>query len=142
MRSKSLFVMAAAMLVSISGYAGFTQPAPVMIEIDGLNGIATGDMVSARNSTNEFEFIGCGMRAFDDGAGDAFYTGFCQASLEEGVTYTCFTFNKALLDGIQMVADASFITFSWVDDGTGNLTCTRIGSSTQSFYLPKDKPNF
>jgi len=142
MRSKSLFVLAAAMMVSVSGYAGFTQPAPVMIEIDGLNGFAAGDMVSARNSANDFEFIGCGMRAFDDGAGGAFHTGFCQASLEEGVTYTCFTDNKALLDGIQMIADSSFVTFSWEDDGAGNLTCTRIGSSTQSFYLSKDKPNF
>ena len=48
---------------------------------------------------------------------------------------------KALLDGIQSIADNSFITFSWTDDGTGALTCTRIGSSTQSFYLPKIKSN-
>jgi len=142
MRSISKLVLATAMLVSVSGYAGFTQPAPVMIDIDGLDGTALGDMVSARNSENEFEFIGCGIRAFDDGAGGAFHTGFCQASIEEGVTYTCFTDNKGLLEGLQMIADASFITFSWVDDGFGNLTCTRIGSSTQSFYLSKGKPNF
>ena len=49
--------------------------------------------------------------------------------------------STALLDGIQSIADNSFITFSWTDDGTGALTCTRIGSSTQSFYLPKIKSN-
>jgi hypothetical protein len=50
---------------------------------------------------------------------------------------------------MRSTADFSFITFSWTDDGAGNLTCTRIGHSTQSFYLDevaksnkadKDKP--
>jgi len=100
-------------------------------------------MLSARNSANDSEFIGCGMRAFDDGLGGAFYTGFCQAQVLDGESVTCFTENKALLDGIQMIADNSYVTFSWVEDPvSGARTCTRIGSSTQSFYLPKDKPNF
>ena len=55
--------------------------------------------------------------------------------------YRYFDSKDALLDGIQSIADNSFITFSWTDDGTGALTCTRIGSSTQSFYLPKIKSN-
>ena len=31
-----------------------------------------------------------------------------------------------------------FVTFSWDDDGAGNLTCNRVGFSTQSFYLPDE----
>jgi hypothetical protein len=63
------------------------------------------------------------------------------AGLAGGESITCFSDNKALLDGIQSIADNSFVTFSWVDDGTGALTCRSIGSSTQSFYLPKLKSN-
>lgn len=143
MKSIYMIVLAALMLIPAWLHAGLTQPQPVIIEVnpDG-SGTALGDMVSARESDNEFEFIGCGVRAFDDGVGGAFYTGFCQAAVAEAATFTCFTDNKALLDGIQTIADSSFITFSWSDDGSGNLTCIRIGSSTQSFYLPKQKGNF
>ena len=143
MKTKMLIVLTILMALPVWLHAGFTQPAPVMIEVadDGLSGTAFGDMLSARDSVNAFEFIGCGIRAFETAPDTAFYQGFCQASLAEGETFTCFTNNKALLDGIQNIADNSFVTFSWTDDGTGALTCTRIGSSTQSFYLPKTKSN-
>ena len=143
MKTKMLIVLTVLMALPAWLHAGFTQPAPVEIQLadDGLSGIAFGDMLSARDSENEFEFIGCGIRAFETAPDEAIYQGFCQARLVDGETFTCFTFNKALLDGIQSIADNSFITFSWTDDGTGALTCTRIGSSTQSFYLPKIKSN-
>lgn len=136
MHTKNLFTLLATMLFSVSVYAGLEQPAPVQIDMD--NGFAGGDMIAARNSTNEFEFIGCGTRVFDDGAGGTFSWGFCQASLEEEAPVTCFVYdNPALMEGINIISDSSYITFSWDDDGAGNLTCTRIGSSTQSFYLEK-----
>lgn len=142
MYRKKLMFMFASLLFSVTVYAGFVQPAPVVIEVDAAgNGIALGDMISARNSENEFEFIGCGIRAADDGAGGAFYSGFCQASVEEEGSVTCFTQNVDLLEGINILSDSSFITFSWTDDGSGNLTCVRVGSSTQSFYLPEGKSN-
>jgi hypothetical protein len=136
-----LIVLTVLMALPAWLHAGFTQPAPVIIEVaeDGLSGAAFGDMLSARDSENEFEFIGCGVRAFATTADTAIYQGFCQARLVDGETFTCFTNNKALLDGIQSIADNSFVTFSWTDDGTGARTCNRIGSSTQSFYLPKSK---
>jgi hypothetical protein len=143
MKTKMLIVLTVLMALPAWLHAGFTQPAPVIIELaeDGLSGFATGDMLSARDSVNPFEFIGCGIRAFETAPDTAFYQGFCQARLVDGETFTCFTNNKALLDGIQSIADNSFVTFSWTDDGTGSLTCSRIGSSTQSFYLPKIKSN-
>jgi hypothetical protein len=78
----------------------------------------------------------------EDGVGGVFHWGFCQAQLVDGAAYTCITTNPDLLDGIDSIADASYVIFSWTDDGTGNLTCTHIGSSTQSFYLAKQKGNF
>lgn len=141
MKIRRLGLLSAMLLIPVLGFSGYVQPAPVTIDADATGGIAAGDMISARNSENEFEFIGCGKRAFDDGAGGAFYTGFCQASLEDEGSVVCFTQNTALLEGINSIADSSYITFSWTDDGEGNLTCTRIGSSTQSFYLGKGKNN-
>ena len=149
MNMKKLWMLPALLLITITAQAGLVQPAPVVIDIDPVtgNGFAQGDLVSARNSENEFEFIGCGIRFYDAGAGGAFQNGFCQARLDEGLeegevgTVNCFTQNVALLEGINILSDSSFITFSWTDDGSGNLTCTRIGSSTQSFYLGKGKNN-
>lgn len=143
MKYKMLIVLTVLALLPAWLHAGFTQPAPVIIELaeDGLSGLASGDMLSARDSANPFEFIGCGVRAFETGPDTAFYQGFCQAGLVDGETYTCFTNNKALIDGIQSIADNSFVTFSWIEDEDGARTCTRIGSSTQSFYLPKVKSN-
>ena len=123
--------------MTFTASAGLKQPQPVTIDLVKM--IASGDMISAANSNNKFEFIGCGIRAFDDNAGGAFQTGFCQAGLEEGAPVLCFTENVALMEGINIISDSSFITFSWDDDGSGNLTCNRIGSSTQSFYLKKLK---
>ena len=142
MNYKIGLTIAATSLLSIAVQAGYTQPASVTIEIDtGVSGSAIGDMLTARNSKNDYEFIGCGVRALDNGAGFTYSYGFCQAGLEEDVSYTCFTESPVLIEAMNLIAESSFITFSWVDDGDGNLTCNFVGSSSQSFYLPAGKSN-
>lgn len=115
--------------------AGTSQPAPVIVDLD--NQFAQGDMITARDAKSDDVFIGCGTRHFDFGGGGTFETGFCQARVEGGDAVTCFTQSPVLLNGMSQSNDTSFITFSWDDDGTGNLTCNRVGFSTQSFYLDK-----
>ena len=138
MSRKDFWILPALLLLSVAVSAGYTQPVPVEIDFDGQ--FAHGDLSSARHSDNEFEHIGCGIRVFETGVGDEVtYYGFCQARLEEEVNVVCTTFNKNLLNAIKAISDHSYVTFSWSDDGTGNLTCTRIGNSTQSFYLPLNK---
>jgi len=138
MQIKNIFILLALLLLSVTVYAGYAQSVPVTIDYHAGGGSAQGDMISARNSDNEFEFIGCGIRAFDNGVGGVYGWGFCQAALEEGGEVACFVNdNPALMEGIRILADSSFITFGWDDDGAGGLTCTRIGASTQSFYLEK-----
>ena len=139
MRIKRFWTLPALLLITVTAHAGLVQPAPVVIDM--VNNFAQGDLISARNSENEFELIGCGIRAYDDGGGGAWQTGFCQARLEEASSVICTTQNVALMEGINILSDSSFVTFSWTDDGFGNLTCIRIGSSTQSFYLGKGKNN-
>lgn len=120
-------------LVAPSAHAGLAQPAPVMLDL--VNRSATGDMVTARFSANAFEFIGCGVRAVLLSDGSVFRFGFCQAGIAEDVTFTCFTENPALVDRMTDGNDFSFITFGWNADGE----CTRVGFSTQSFYVPEFK---
>ncbi len=136
MKIKILLTMVVA-LFSSAVFAGLYQPAPVVVDVD--NGFASGDMLTAANSVNSDEFIGCGTRITEDGLGGTFRSGFCQARVKGGESLTCFTFNDALIDEMRASNDFSFITFGWTDDGFGGLTCTRVGFSTQSFYLDKVK---
>lgn len=135
MKFRYLFSAAVLALVTSGVYAGFTQPAPVVVDLD--NGFAQGDQVTARATKNDVDFIGCGIRVFDDGIFPTFDFGFCQAQDSDEVQVTCFTQNANLLEAMHATSDYAFITFSWVDDGFGGFECTRIGFSTQSFYLPK-----
>ncbi len=73
------------------------------------------------------------MRKFSTGGG-IFTTGFCQARNAAEEQFTCFTQDADLIDAMSSTADFSFITFAWNEDGE----CTRIGFSTQSFYLTKN----
>ena len=142
MNRKSLILSAGACaaLLASQAFAGLFQPQVVQVDIDGAgNGGAIGDMRTARQDKDDDVFIGCGIRSFDDGAGGTFNIGFCQAEDDEGDQVTCFTENAALLETLRATADYSFITFGFVSDGDDGFTCTRIGFSTQSFYLPKDK---
>jgi len=134
MKIKYGLIVAALTLVTGMASAGFVQPAEV--EVDLVNMFAFGDQHTARNAKNDVEFIGCGIRLFDDGI-NQFTFGFCQAGDSAEVQITCFTQNANLLDTMKATSDFAFITFSWRDDGFGGAECTRIGFSTQSFYLPK-----
>ena len=140
MNTKNLLVLLVLSMFSISVFAGQVAPAPLTIEIneDG-SGFAGGDMRTARNSTNDIENIGCGTRIYDDGAGGTWSWAFCQATDADGVFAQCFTQNAGLVAALDSVADSSYLTFSWVADGEDNYECTKIGTSTQSFYLEKGK---
>ncbi len=130
---KYTFLTGALTFFSTMVFAGFNSPFPVEVTLnpDG-SGRADGDMVSARFADNDFELIGCGVRIIDDGAGGNFQFGFCQATDSAGEQAICNTFRADLLEAMRSTADYSFITFDFNSDGE----CTRIGFSTQSFYIP------
>ena len=133
---KNLFrgVLMALAFVSANVLAGATEPQPVVIDTEGRT--AQGDMVTARTADNLLEDIGCGIRVFD--IDPVVKLGFCQAREASGQIATCITENPEMVDVIASLNDASFISFSWNDSSF----CTRIGVSTQSWYLPKsDKGN-
>jgi hypothetical protein len=132
MKMQHMLSAIALSLVASVAWAGFTQPVPV--EIDFTNRWARGDMSTARNSANPFEYIGCGVRNFAGGSNFA----FCQAGLGEatGQYLTCFTYDPLLIDAIKAIGDFSYVQFDWDAD----FNCTHVGISTQSFYLPDLKP--
>lgn len=122
--------------LALPALAGLVQPAAVNVDLD--NFFASGDLVAARTDKNDDVFIGCGTRNFDLGDGTLFSWAFCQATDEEGDSVTCRIDNNDLVQTVREINDSSYVTFSWTDDGQGNLTCSRMGFSTQSFYLGKD----
>ena len=120
-----------AAFLSTAAMGGLVQPFPV--DVDLTNMIASGDMVTARYSSNDTEFIGCGIRKISDGAGGTFDFGFCQAEDRDGDRIICNTSDSAVLSAIESSGDYGFISFSW----NASDECIRIGFSNQSFYLPK-----
>lgn len=134
MKARHAVVLGLFSMVSTVAVAGYVQPfnVEVVTNVDG-SGSATGDMVSARFADNDVEMIGCGIRVHDNGLGDTFRFGFCQARNSGGEQGVCFTSRADLMDTMKATADYSLITFAW--DASGE--CTRVGFSTQSFYLPR-----
>jgi len=134
MKTGKIIAVVVLSLLSSFAVAGYVQPQSVTVTLNGDgSGSAIGDMVTARFSDNDVEVIGCGTRAYDDGAGGIYRWGFCQATdaLEQQVI--CNTENPDLLDIMASTSDYSFITFSWDAGGI----CNHIGFSTQSFYIPE-----
>jgi hypothetical protein len=133
MKRKVWLSAAAVALVSTVAIAGYVQPAPVTVTLNGDgSGTAFGDMVSARFAPDAVSVMGCGTRRFDNGLGATSYFGFCQATDATGVQGFCSTTNPDLLDQMKATGDFSFVIFAWDVNGE----CTRIGFSTQSFYIP------
>lgn len=123
---------------------GAANHGDMLLDLDGK--VAWGNMVSVRYTKNGNELIGCGVRSFDNGDGTAWSFGFCQAADADDNYVICYTQQPELLDAIRGSADFSFLVFSWdgvldPDFGSENGTCTHIGFSTQSFYLPKGLDN-
>lgn len=131
MKQKTIMVIALSLLAPMA-LAGSVQPVPVEVDLE--NNFAAGNMVTARFSNNDVEFIGCGVRYIDTGVGSTFTFGFCQATDADGEALFCQTLDSPLIEAIKSISAFSFITFS-ANPETGD--CTRIGNSTQSFYIPK-----
>lgn len=134
MKIRNISLIAALTLIAGGAYAGLIQPAPVTVDL--VNQFASGDQNTARTVKDDVSFIGCGIRVTDDGVNPPFAFGFCQASDSEENQITCFTQNPNLLQAMGANSDFAFISFNWQDDGFGGAECTRVGFSTQSFYLP------
>lgn len=134
MKLKQWIAVGVLALGSSATLAGLVSDVPVTVTLnaDG-SGNANGSMVTARFSKNDVEFIGCGVRRIDDGAGGVVLFAFCQAADAANVQGFCSTENPNLIASIGDQDDFSFITFSWNAAGE----CRSIGNSTQSFYIPR-----
>jgi hypothetical protein len=135
---KSRRIIATAILGLFSGIvvAGSVIDFPVEVALnpDG-SGSAAGNMTTARFSDNDVEYIGCGTRNVDLGADGIFQFGFCQAGNAAADEAFCSTENPDLVAALRSISAYSFVSFSFNDLGE----CTRIGLSTQSFYIPAGK---
>ncbi len=124
-----------ATLLSMPAFAGTTLPQEVVVDLESMR--ASGDMTTARRTGGKAAYIGCGTRNTEGVDGALFSWAFCQARNAEEEQVTCFTFNPELVKTVREINDFSWVTFSWTEDENGTLTCSRMGFSTQSFYLGK-----
>ena len=133
MKFTRIAVVAVAGAVTSLAFAGFESSVPVSVTFnpDG-SGAATGNMLTARYSDNDIEYIGCGIRVFEVEDGSTFSFGFCQAGDADANEAFCSTQNVELLSAMHATADYSFVTFAFDAEGA----CNRIGFSTQSVYVP------
>lgn len=120
-----------------TAHAGLYQPAEVNVDLT--TNFAEGDQWSGRTDADNEVYIGCGVRRISDGAGGVFYFSFCQAQDADGELAFCNSSDPELVQAIDAFSDFSYITFSWEENEFGDGICTRIGHSTQSFYLPEFK---
>jgi hypothetical protein len=136
MKSRNLVFVGAllgAMTLGSAAMAGMTSTVPVEVLLNAdASGQAQGSMPSARFSANTVEFVGCGVRYSISGTTVSRY-GWCQATNSAGVYAFCSVTNNDLLNAVADLNDYSFIIFAWNAAGV----CTRIGLSTQSFYIPQ-----
>ena len=136
MRIRHVFSVLLLVLLSTFSFAGYFQDVPVTIDFD--SGFAEGNQLTAKTAPNDVEYIGCGVRNFNDG-GFSFRFGFCQAGDAAGNEVFCDTQNSSLVDDIGSMSDYAYISFSWREVAPDVYECIRVGSSTQSFYLPEKK---
>ena len=147
MKFLKFLVMAVSLILAANASGGASSSVPVEITIDPDNGwfYAQGSMGTARWSDNDVELIGCGVKKFS-----GYEWGFCQARDATDYYVSCRTEDPQILEALSVINDTSFIQFNWepgVDPDTGDPiyesgTCTRIGVSSQSFYITGDKGKY
>lgn len=130
---KKTLIATGLLLAGAVAQAGLVQPFSVDVDLDGR--FAAGDTATARFSDDDISFIGCGTRhLLDPGSPDGVFDfGFCQAGDADGEQFTCFSDDPGMVERMSNGDSFGFVTFGWDENGD----CTRVGFSTQSFYLPE-----
>ena len=135
-RTRTSIFAAILAVFSAVAVAGTVNDLPVTVTDNGDGTFsALGNMVSARFTENDVEYIGCGTRTTDLGGGNMFEWAFCQAGDSAELEAFCSTENPELIRAVKSISDYSFISFGVNDVGE----CWRVGVSTQSFYIPSGK---
>ncbi|GLS25914.1 hypothetical protein [Marinibactrum halimedae] len=130
--------VASCIFATTGAIAGAYRPVPVevQIETDEEGNVryssGQGDMLSARNTDNDYTMIGCGIRGFNNGE-ESVSMVYCQAVEDEDILANCTSTNPELIEAVKAISPYSYISFSAEYE-----ECTRITVSTQSFYLPED----
>lgn len=112
-----------AMGLSATSFAGAKDSFPVFV--DPVNGVATGNMGSARNSPDTNMNMYCYTNSYD--------YGYCTATDASGATVSCLTTNASMVAVIRSMNSDSAVLFYF--DSTG--TCTDILVGTGSHHEPK-----
>lgn len=91
---------------------------------------AYGSVAAARNSSDNFQYIGCGTIVDTIWGGGTY--GQCTAEDRNGVRVACRTTNPEMMQAMATVGELSFISFVFNSSGT----CTYVYVTNASNYLP------
>jgi hypothetical protein len=97
--------------IGTAALAGERRSSDVMIQVntDPLAfTTAKGALFDARNSSDDFQKIGCFVEAYDSGA-----RGTCEARDVVGRTASCTTFSQHLVDAMKSIDLNSYIVFTY-----------------------------
>jgi hypothetical protein len=90
---------------------------------------AYGSVGTARNSTDNLQYIGCEAYYFSSG----FVHLYCAARNAAGTTVSCYTSNLTQVQAASQMTDSSLIYFTY----DANNVCTLVAISNYSAYEPK-----
>ena len=119
--------------ISFAGLHPDEFPVVIVDNVDG-TGHAEGSMSYARTADNEFEKIGCWVKANYDGV-EVSSIGFCEAIDATNTRRVCVTHAPGLIGVLHGMGEFGKVEFKW-DDGD---VCTFIQYSKTSQWLPHFK---
>ena len=136
MKVYSIIIVVCFLVFSSLSFAGlYPDEFPVVIVDNGDGtGSAEGSMLHARTSDNEFEKIGCWVKARYDLV-DVSLVGFCEARDSTDTRRVCVTHAPGLIDVVHGMGEFGKVEFEWNADSD----CTFIQYSKTSQWLPKFK---
>ena len=136
MKANSIITFVCFLVFSSFSFAGFHPddfPVVIVDNEDG-TGRAEGSMWFARTADNEFEKLGCWIKANYDGV-NVSSMGVCEAIDASDTRRVCVTHVPGLIDVIHGMGEFGKVEFEWDVDSR----CTFIQYSKTSQWLPNFK---
>lgn len=128
---KGIALLCVALSISQVAYAGAKGSVSVYVSDSGGFRFASGNMGTARNSTDHFQEIACQISA---SSGNSTVSAYCYAVDAQGNLGRCSTSESQLVGVAESIKGDSYVDFSW----DANYNCTSIGVIQNSAWEPKN----
>ena len=124
--------VAAILLASAAGWAGYKADTVTTVIVSGATGYAAGNLGYARNSPNTTEWLGCTAEAYLSGSTTYYYTS-CSATDRNGAIGTCWSSDEKMFRAASSLGSDGYLNFGWNNAGA----CSYISVDHDSYFQPK-----